>query len=79
VGHGSGPSLKYRCAGLLTGVIAGMASEILSVPEENLEEVIQVILAGLKAVKVSAETRRALTKWCKEEVRYLRGGDDDEA
>ena len=56
-----------------------MASEILSVPEENLEEVIQVILAGLKAVKVSAETRRALTKWCKEEVRYLRGGDDDEA
>lgn len=51
-----------------------MASEVLSVPEENLEEVIRVIRAGLKSTKVSKETRRNLTLWCDEEESYLNEG-----
>lgn len=48
-----------------------MAKETLSVPEENLAEVIRVIRAGLKAVKVSQDTRDNLIRWCDEEQEYL--------
>lgn len=49
-----------------------MASEILSVPEEYLIEVIKVIRAGLKKVRISKETSIQLKKWCKEEEEYLK-------
>ena len=48
-----------------------MASELLSVPEENLEEVINVIENGLKHTKVSRDTKRNLKEWCREEKEYL--------
>lgn len=46
-------------------------SEGLYVPEENLEEVIKVIKAGLKAVKVSRSAKTNLTEWCNEMEEYL--------
>jgi len=50
-----------------------VASEILSVPEESLAEVIRVIRTGLKNVKfVSKDTRHNLKKWCDEEEAYLK-------
>jgi len=50
-----------------------MTSEILSIPEERLEEVIKVIITGLQApgLYISKETRRNLSKWCNEEMKYL--------
>lgn len=56
-----------------------MASEILSVPEESLREVIAVIRAGLRATKdcvdVSKDTRKQLKKWCDEEEEYLESNE----
>jgi len=56
-----------------------MAKEILAVPEDNLEEVIKVIRAGLDLLKrvpvgkeISEDTRRNLEKWCKEKEEYLK-------
>jgi hypothetical protein len=50
-----------------------MASEILSVPEESLAEVIRVIRTGLKNAKfISKDTRANLKKWCDEEEAYLK-------
>ena len=48
-----------------------MVSEILAVPEDNLQEVINVIREGLKNCKVSKDTKEHLEKWCKEEEEYL--------
>jgi len=52
-----------------------MASEILTVPEDHLSEVIRVIRAGLEATKkdskISKTTRTQLAKWCDEEEEYL--------
>jgi len=52
-----------------------MAKEILAIPEERLEEVINVIRAGLVVYKgtkaISKETRKQLLKWCDEEQEYL--------
>ena len=53
-----------------------MASEILSVPEEKLFEVIKVIRAGLSHVSVSEETRIQLLKWCEEEEEYISSEED---
>lgn len=56
-------------------------NEILAVPEDNLLEVIRVIRAGLRvSKKVSADTRRNLTKWCNDETKYLKecGREDAE-
>jgi len=50
-----------------------MASELLSVPEDKLAEVIRVIRAGLKVEGVSKETETQLKRWCDEEERYLLG------
>lgn len=55
-----------------------MASEILAVPEEYLEEVIKVIRTGLKHTKVSRSVKSNLTKWCNEEEQYLLEMDEDE-
>lgn len=49
-----------------------MATETLYVPESKLIEVIRVIRAGLRAVRVSRDTRRALLDWCREEEDYLK-------
>ena len=48
-----------------------MATEILSIPEEDLSEVIRIIRIGLHYVLVSSETRGRLLEWCKEEEEYL--------
>jgi hypothetical protein len=48
-----------------------MASEILSVPEEHLLEVIAIIRAGLANKACSAEVRERLTEWCDEEEEYI--------
>ena len=50
-----------------------MALEILSIPEEQLLEVVTVIRAGLQVVDVSRETSDYLIKWCNEEEEYLNG------
>lgn len=55
-----------------------MASEVLAVPEEYLQEVINVIRAGLKTTKVSGDTKHNLKKWCDEEEAYLNEGDEEE-
>lgn len=51
-----------------------MASETLSVPEEKLWEVIQVIRAGMgaKVPGISSETKTRLKQWCDDEEQYLR-------
>ena len=56
-----------------------MAKEILSIPEENLKEVIGVIRIGLGHIRfISEETRANLTKWCDEEEEYLQRDIDTE-
>ena len=44
-----------------------MGKEILAVPEDNLEEVIRIIEAGLERYGefVSDNTRHNLEKWCR--------------
>lgn len=49
-----------------------MANEVLSIPEESLEEVIRVIRAGLKTEPVSDEVRAYLAEWCDDEEAYLK-------
>ena len=49
-----------------------MAREILSVPEERLDEVIAVIRVGLRETKVSKCTRDLLETWCEDEDAYLK-------
>jgi hypothetical protein len=61
-----------------------VASEILSVPEAHIPEVIGVIRRGLEGAPrglVSRDVRQALTRWCAEEEAYLRGlsANDDES
>lgn len=53
-----------------------MACEILAVPEDNLEETIKVIRAGLRFLAasndpVSEDTVEGLTNWCAKEEEYL--------
>ena len=49
-----------------------MTSEILTVPEERLEDVIEVIRAGLKTTKVPKDVKYNLSKWCRDEEDYLK-------
>ncbi len=53
-----------------------MTKEVLAIPEENLEEVIMIIRAGLNTLKaserISKDTETNLEKWCKEEEEYLK-------
>jgi hypothetical protein len=50
-----------------------MASEVLTVPEDHLMEVIEIIRAGLRATpNATPEVKRQLTKWCKDEEKYIR-------
>lgn len=50
-----------------------MANEILSIPEDDLKEVIMVIRVGLKHCATSPEVREQLNIWCNEEEDYLKG------
>jgi hypothetical protein len=55
-----------------------MASEILAIPEENLEEVIRIIRTGIKnSNNVSTDVRYNLEKWCKKEEKYLKELNED--
>ncbi len=51
-----------------------MASEILAVPEEHLEDVIRVIRRGLQSTRKSIDKSvvEQLTKWCDDEDAYLK-------
>lgn len=50
-----------------------MASEVLSIPEESLAEVIRVLRAGMLSAKnISTATRNSLKQWCREEEEYLK-------
>ena len=54
-----------------------MASEILAVPEDDLEFVIYIIQTGLNNansiyVHEHKEAKKGLLKWCKEEEEYLK-------
>lgn len=48
-----------------------MATEILSIPEEHLLEVITIIRAGLANKARSAEVYERLTEWCDDKEAYL--------
>jgi hypothetical protein len=53
-------------------------SEALYIPEENLEEVIQIIRTGMKhSNHVSRNVKRNLDLWCHETEQYLRELQDD--
>lgn len=54
-----------------------MASEIMAVPEEILDEVIQVIRIGLARADVSERTKDMLREWCEAEQDYLDGMKED--
>jgi hypothetical protein len=56
-----------------------MASEVLSVPEEHLEDVIYVIRRGLASTKkgIDKAVFEQLTKWCDEEAEYLKRMKDE--
>lgn len=57
-----------------------MASEALNVPEEHLQDVINVILAGLERINVSNDVLGSLTHWCNEMQEYVDSWDEpDEA
>ncbi len=53
-----------------------MATEILTVPENHLLEVICVIRKGIEASpKISPVVREQLMKWCTDEEAYMLGDD----
>lgn len=53
-----------------------MATEILTVPENHLLEVICVIRKGIEASpKISPVVREQLMKWCTDEEKYMLGDD----
>lgn len=53
-------------------------SESLHVPEEYLQEVVNVIRAGLKSVKVSSDVKYNLKNWCTESEDYLKELSEEE-
>lgn len=55
-----------------------MSSEILAVPEEDLEDVIYVIRAGLNEVVVAEHVVEGLENWCVEQEEYLLSLKDED-
>lgn len=57
-----------------------MALETLSIPEEHLADVINVIRAGchLRHDQIDPEVYARLTQWCNDEDDYLHQDDDDD-
>ena len=47
-------------------------AEVLTVPEEDLAEVISIIRAGLKSKRKRSVAGKELAKWCDEEEAYLK-------
>lgn len=43
-----------------------MGTEILSIPEEYLQEIIRFIKAGTKKIPLSPDCREGLMDWCNE-------------
>lgn len=63
----------------MTGVFHRMASESLSIPEEHLAEVCEVLRLGLRHhPKVSPSVRTHLLEWVMETEAYVNEGDDEE-
>jgi hypothetical protein len=51
-----------------------MASEILAVPEEDLEVFIRIVRAGIRQECLERNrVGKALEEWCAEEEAYLKG------
>ena len=51
-----------------------MSKEVLGIPEENLEEFIEILELGLKAHKnTSKDVEEGLKNWIKEEKEYIKG------
>lgn len=57
-----------------------MGTEILSIPEEYLEDVTEVIRTGLSVTghNVHPEVKEQLTKWCDDNDEYLNGEEEKE-
>lgn len=56
-----------------------MATEILSIPEEHLDEVCEVLRLGLRNhPKVSPAVRAHLLEWVTETEAYIAKGEDDD-
>ena len=50
-----------------------MATEILPIPEDDLQEVIDIIRTGIVHTKnVSTSVKENLEQWCDEEEEYLK-------
>jgi len=57
----------------LHGVVLPHGQRSFTVPEDHLMEVIEIIRAGLRATpNATPEVKRQLTKWCKDEEKYIR-------
>ena len=55
-----------------------MASVTLTIPEENLLEVIKIIRAGLEnSPKTKKIVVKQLSKWCVESEEYITSGNDE--
>jgi len=50
-----------------------MASEILAIPEEYLEEFIMVLQFGMQSIRMSTALRKRLERWIEEERDYIYG------
>lgn len=53
-----------------------MATETLVIPEEYLEQVIDVITTGLQYSIVDGEVRNQLSKWCDDHLRYIKDNEE---
>ena len=53
-------------------------NETLSIPEEHLSAVIEIIRNGLDCQKVKKSVRQNLLQWCLEEEEYLLRRSEDE-
>ena len=56
-----------------------MASEILAVPEEHLQVVIDIIREGKWRLRkrIASDVEYNLEKWCREEEKYLKRLHED--
>lgn len=48
-----------------------MATEILAIEEEDLQQVIDIIRAGIGTGEGTQRVHRILERWCKAEDKYL--------
>jgi len=48
-----------------------MPSELLTVPEEHIEEMVRIIQAGMDSIEPSEDLRISLMEWCEEQEEFL--------